>query len=112
MTVDVHYRGLGNTLTPIKRQLVQKGEDGLYAPVNLTGKTVYFRMTDEDGNDVIAGTSAQCTVTDAANGKVEYDPDHADVDERGTFYGYFDVYDGLEFDTYPAEAKTFKIVIG
>ena len=111
MTVDTHHRGLGNTLTPLKRQLVQKNDSGVYAAVNLTGKTVYFRMEDEDGNDVIAGTSAACTVTDAANGKVEYDFQSADVDEAGTYYGYFDVYSGGEFDTFPAEAKSLKIIV-
>lgn len=109
--MDVHYRGLGDTLTPLKRQLVQKNSSGVLAAVDLTGKSVYFVMEDEDGNDVISGTSGACTVTDEDNGKVEYDFADADVDEAGIFYGYFLVYSGAEHDRFPAQEKQLKIVI-
>lgn len=72
-------------------------------------------MEDEDGNDVIGpgtASSNECTVIDATNGKVEYDFAAADVDERGTYYGYFEVYDAAgERDTFPAEEKQLKIVL-
>lgn len=113
--MDVHRRAVGDTLTPLKRQLVQLNSAGVYAAVNLTSKTVYFRMEDEDGVDVIGpGTSTanDCTVTDATNGKVEYDFAAADVDTAGTYYGYFEVYDAAgERDTFPAEEKQLKIIL-
>lgn len=38
MTVAIHRRAVGDTLTPLKRQLVQLGSDGVYAAVDLTDK--------------------------------------------------------------------------
>lgn len=115
MAVAVHKRAVGDTLTKLKRQLVQLGDNGTYEAVNLASKTVFFFMEDEDGNDVIGpGTSSanDCTVDEASTGKVSYDFANADVDERGTYYGYFKVYDAAgECDTYPAEEKTLKIIL-
>ncbi|MFQ5524258.1 MAG: BppU family phage baseplate upper protein [Acidimicrobiia bacterium] len=55
--------------------------------VDLTGATVVFYMQDEDGVTVVNGASA--TITDAANGKVEYQWQAADTDTAGIFKGEF-----------------------
>ena len=110
--MQVHKISLGNTLTPLGCQLRQLGTDGLYAGVNLAGLTVKFTMIAEDGTVVVAETATGVTVVTAATGYVQYDFQAADVDVAGTFYGYFNVYSGTEFDTYPAEERQLKIVIG
>lgn len=110
--MQTHKISIGNTLTPLGCQLRQLGTDGLYAGVNLTGLTVMFTMIAEDGTVTVAETATGVSVITATSGYVQYDFQAADVDVAGTFYGYFNVYNGTEFDTYPAEERQLKIVIG
>lgn len=108
-----HKIHVGDTLTPLYFQLKYLADDGTYTPVNLTGKSVYFVLENEDGSGVVTGTGTynDCVVTDAANGKGYYDFQDTDVDAEGTYYGYFVVYSGNERDTYPNEAEKLEIVI-
>ncbi len=55
--------------------------------INLTGATVTFYMQDENGIDVI--TAGTVTITDAANGLVEYQWLAADSDVSGIFSAEF-----------------------
>lgn len=52
--------------------------------VNLTGLTVELVLTDRDG--VAVTTTGNITVFDAANGKVRYIPDAADLDDAKSPY--------------------------
>lgn len=108
MAVQTQYRGVGDTRTAIAGTLQRP--DGTVE--NLSGLTVTFRMTDTEGADKVAETNSNVTVTDAANGLVQYSPQSADVDEEGTFNAYFRVADGSDKDTFPAIQGEFRIVIG
>lgn len=107
----IHDRMIGNTLTPLGAQLKQRNASGVYVPVVLTGLTVKFKMVAEDGTVTVAETSTGVTIADATNGKVEYDFLAADVDTAGTYWGWFYVYSGTEYDSFPSDGRTFKIVI-
>lgn len=70
--------------------MVDSGGDA----VNLSGTTVYFRMTDVRGNDVVEETNTGVSIADAASGTVTYQFSSGGVDEAGVYYGYFTaVYD-------------------
>jgi hypothetical protein len=102
---DVH---VGDTRTVISATLQQMNDAGTaYEPVNLTGMTVSFKMVRPDGTVKRALSSA--AITDAPGGRVQYDLQAADVDEPGTFYGYFVITSGAETDHFPAERKLFEI---
>lgn len=94
----------GDTLTPLRRTLYQGGE-----VVNLTGKTVTFRMVDDAGTEKVAATSA--TVDDATAGEVSYSWAAGDVDTAGTYYGYFIVTSSAKDDTFPHDGKKLKIIV-
>ena len=107
-TVRTQYRSVGDTRTAIAGTL--KRPDSTVE--NVSGLTVTFRMTDTEGADKVAETSDNVTVTDAANGLVQYNPQAADVDTEGTFNAYFRVANGSDKDTFPAIQGEFRIVIG
>jgi hypothetical protein len=111
MTLQIHYVTVGDTLTPMGAQLKQRGADGTYAAVDLTGLTVKFSLVAEDGTLVVDETTTGVTVEDAEEGKVSYDFQAADVDTAGTYYGWFHVYDSTERDTYPVDGRKFRIEI-
>ena len=111
MASQRHKIHVGDTLTPVAKQLKQKGTNGVLEVVNLTGLTVKFTMVNEAGVKVVDAATTGVTVTDAANGKVTYDFQAADVVNAGTFNAYFHVYSGDERDTFPAEGDEFQVII-
>ena len=114
MTVQTHKIRVGDTLIPFKFQLKYLDEDtGLYTAYSLSGKSAYMVIEDEYGNSVTTGTgtSNECTITDAANGKGEYDFKEDDVDEAGLYYMYVEVYSGDEKASWPNEAKQLVLEI-
>lgn len=106
---ETHSRHVGDTLTALSVELQQENESGVLEAVDLTGKTVKFRMVNSAGVEKVAESNA--TVISAAAGTAYYDFQAADVDTAGTYYGYFLVYSGGEFDTFPAVRRELKIVI-
>ena len=111
MALETHDVTSGDTLTPMGCQLKQRNAAGTLAAVNLTGLTVKFTLVKEDGTVVVDEDEAGVTVTDATNGKVEYDFPGTAVVDAGDYYGWFTVYFGGERDTYPQKGRRFKIVI-
>jgi hypothetical protein len=109
MATETHKLSVGNTLTPVGCECVQRGTNGVLGPTNLTGLSVKFTMVDSSGTVVV--NEATATVNDAANGLVQYDFQSGDVDTAGTFYGWFNVYSGSEFDTYPVGGRKLVIEI-
>lgn len=108
MAVQTLTRQVGDTQIAIAAAL--KRADGAVAPT--TGLTVKFTLIDAQGNVKLAETSSNVSATNAALGLVQYDPQAADVDTEGTFYGYFITEDGSsKQDTFPVEKGDFKIVI-
>jgi len=108
----VHEIGKGSTLTPLYAVLKQKNASGVLEVVNLTGKAVRFTMYDEDGNAIVADGAA--SIEAAADGTVSYDFAAADVDEAGTFFGRFLVYDsypGGEADKFPPDPDDLQIIV-
>ena len=111
MAAERHTITVGDTLTPLGAQLLQRDSNGALSAVDLTDKTVKFFMVDEDGTDVVAETTTGVSVTDATSGQVQYDFAPADVDTAGTFYGWFRVYSDDEYDTYPAGGRKLCILM-
>jgi hypothetical protein len=111
MATEKHSISVGDTLTPLAVQLKQKDVNGALSAVVLTGLTVKFTLVNSVGTVVVAETVTGVSVTDAANGKVQYDFQTADVVTAGTFYGWFTVYSGTEKDTYPAGGRKLVIEI-
>ncbi len=90
-------RYVGDTLSPLCAALQLPDNQ----PKNLTGFTVTFKMVAEnDGRVVVDYVPA--VVTDAVAGTVEYKFTLTDVATPGTYYGWFRVSDGKEYDTYGA----------
>ena len=111
MTAERHSITVGDTLSPMYVQLVQRDDSKVLVPVDLTSNTVKFFMVDEDGEEVVAETTTGVTVEDAEDGKVSYDFQAADVTDGGTYYGWFRVYDGSECDTYPNGGRKLCILM-
>jgi hypothetical protein len=109
VAVQTQTRQVGDTRIAIAAQL--KRPDGNV--VATTGLTPKFAMYDsEDGTAKVAETTSNITVSDAANGKLQYDPQAADVDTEGLYYAYFILEDGTgKQDTFPAKKGDLRIDI-
>jgi len=108
---DLH---VGDTRTAISARLVQEVEDPetgeiTEEPVNLQGKTVQFKMVRPDGSLKLAATASNVQVTDEPGGEAQYLLQAADVDEQGTFFGYFIVTDSGKSDHFPVERRLFEL---
>lgn len=98
-------RMVGDRLTPFSMQLIQSG-----AAVDLTGKTVLFRMEEKEGTVVVDDASA--TIDVAASGKVSYAPAEEDVDTPGEYFAWFIVVgSGSKRDTYPHDGNKYQIIL-
>lgn len=111
MTEQTHTRHITDTLTVLPVTLEQKNAAGTATAVNLTGKTVEFRMVDSSGTDVIAQTSTGVTVTTAASGEVEYDFLAAGAATAGRYYAYFVVTSSGDTDHFPVIARDLVVCI-
>ena len=111
MAIEKHSIAVGDTLTPLGCQLKQFSATGVLTVVNLAGLTVKFTLVNAAGTVVVNEATTGVTVTDATNGKVQYDFQTADVTTAGTFYGWFTVYSGTEHDTYPVGGRKLVIEI-
>lgn len=82
---------------PILRRQLLDSED---VAVNLTGATVRFTMVSKAGVKLI--DDAVCTVTDAANGWIEYAWVTGDTNTAGYHRGHFRVeYSPSNFESFP-----------
>ena len=106
--IRTHRRTKGDTRTPLKIVIVDENE----AAVNLSGLTLKFKMVRAAGTDKVAETASNVTVTDAANGEVQYDFQAADVDEAGEFFAWFIIEDGSsEKDHVPHDGRRLRVQI-
>lgn len=109
--VETHYHNLGDTLTPIQAQLLIDG----YPYSGLSGKSVEFKMVNDAGTTKVDWTAG--SIVDANLATVQYDFASADVDTAGTYWAWFRVVDGSEYDTWPKTADSsdksrgWKVVI-
>lgn len=106
-----HYMAVGDLRTALGRQLTQGR-----SPVDLSGLTVQAKMVQADANApsgtvVFDWQATGVTVVDAATGKVKYSFAASDVDTAGTFYLWFRIGDGTNWDTFPPGDRAIKIVI-
>ena len=106
-----HIRHINDTRTVLPVQLKQPNESGVDTVVDLTGLNVKFKMVDQYGTDVIAETDTGVTVSDATNGKCQYDFSSSGVDTAGLYYGYFTVTDAGESDHFPVASRELTILI-
>lgn len=104
MSCKTHKRLVGDTLLSFFDQIVNDQQE----VVDLTGKTVKFFLRDLEGTVVLAPTAG--VVVDADDGQVSFDFPAGAVDEAGNFLGYWQVINGSEVSTYPAEGIEVEIV--
>lgn len=97
-------RMVGDRLTGIAATLVQNG-----SPVNLTGKTVVFRMVKANNDVKIAAGVA--TIVSAANGQVSYEFTADDVDTAGVYYAWWIVTGSGKPDHFPHDGRKYKITL-
>ena len=108
MAVQRQVRHVGDTLSAIAVTCKRPNGD----VVSLASKTVEFKMVNaEDGTVKVAATSTGVSVTGAADGQVQYNPVAADVNTAGTYYGYFLVYSGTDYETFPVATGDLIIQI-
>ena len=112
MTQQTHRRRVGDTRTVLPVTLQQPNDSGVLAAVDLTGKTVQFKMVNAATNIVeIAMTSTGVSVVTAASGTVNYDFSGAGVDTAGVYWGTFVVTEGGETDSFPVRTQDLRILI-
>ena len=112
MTQQTHRRRVGDLRTVLPVTLKQPDSNGDLQVVDLTGKTVTFKMVNAaDGTTKINATSTGVTVVTAASGTVNYDFSSGGVDEAGVFWGTFIVTESGDTDSFPVMQQGLKIVI-
>jgi len=111
MAEQTQPRQLGDRLTALAVTIKQPNSAGVDTVVDLTSKTVEFRMVDESGTDVVAQTSTGVTVDVGTAGTCQYDFAAVDVDEAGRYYAYFVVTSGSLEDTFPVEPRDLVVCI-
>jgi hypothetical protein len=112
MTQQTHRRRVNDTRTVLPVTLQQPNESGVLTVVDLTGKTVQFKMVNAATNAVeIALTSTGVSVVTAASGTVNYDFSGAGVDAAGVYWGTFVVTEGGETDSFPVRTQDLKVCI-
>lgn len=112
MTQQVHRRRVGDLRTVLPVTLKQPDSNGDLQVVDLTGKSVTFKMVNAaDGTTKIAATATGVTVVTAASGTVNYDFSSGGVDTAGVYWGTFIVTESAETDSFPVAQSELKIII-
>jgi len=112
MTQQTHRRRVGDLRTVLPVTLKQPDSNGDLQVVDLTGKTVTFKMINAaDGTTKISATSTGVTVVTAASGTVNYDFSSGGVDEAGVFWGTFIVTESGDADSFPVMQQGLRIII-
>ena len=96
-----YERHVGDTRTVLEAVIKQPNSLDVPTVVDLTDKTVQFKLVEFDGTVVVPATSTGVDVTDAVNGIVQYDFSSPGADTPGRFRGYFIVDEGGETDHFP-----------
>lgn len=104
--VTTHYVALTDTRTPIGRQLKQGN-----ATFNATGLTVQTMMKADDNTLIHDWTATGASWNDATVSKAQYDFQAADVATAGTYWLFFRVGDGSEWDTFPPDGDKVRVVV-
>jgi hypothetical protein len=102
---------VGDRLTAIAVTIKQPNASGVDTIVDLTSKTVEFRLVDEYGADVVAQTTTGVTVDAGTGGTCSYAPSAAAVANAGRFYAYFVVTSGGLEQTFPVEPRDLVLCI-
>tara|TARA_R110000751_G_scaffold299171_1_gene409699 strand:+ start:392 stop:739 length:348 start_codon:yes stop_codon:yes gene_type:complete len=102
---------VGDRLTAIAVTIKQPNASGVDTVVDLTGKTVEFRLVDQSGTDIVAQTSTGVTVDVGIAGTCEYAPTAAAVANAGRFYAYFVITSGGLENTFPVESRDLVVCI-
>lgn len=108
MIAEQHDRQVNDLNVAIAGALIRPDK----SVVDLTNKIVKFTMLNSvTGVVKVAETAA--SVLNSTAGTVAYAPVAADVDEEGTFYGYFVVMTstGGSRDTFPVKKRAYEVVI-
>lgn len=100
------------TLVRIKDNLEAIGatlKDNTGAAIDLTGKSVSFRLVDQ-ATGTVKIDNAVAAIDDAMSGKVSYQPTGTDFDSVGTFAAYF-ILDETPDQRFPYDGARFLIKV-
>jgi hypothetical protein len=111
MAEQTHEVQVGDRLTALSVTIKQPNASGVDTVVDLTSKTVEFRLVDQSGTDVVAQTTTGVTVDVGTAGTCEYAFSAAAVATAGRFYAYFVVTSGGLEDTFPVESRDLVVCV-
>lgn len=98
------------TLTRVKDNLEAIGaklKDNTGVAIDLTGKSVSFRLVDQ-ASGAVKIDNASASIDDAVAGKVSYQPSGDDFDTSGSFAAYF-ILDESPDQRFPYDGGRFVI---
>jgi len=101
---------LGDTLSIPNAVLKEKNSEGNEVAIDLTGKTVSFRMVMAKTPNTVILEGATADIDDATNGKVSYQWQPADVDTAGTYICWFILTDGGATEHFPSD-YSYSVII-
>lgn len=106
--MDIHRIHVGDTRLPLGFTIERDG-----APVDLTGKTLKFKLIRANGTTKVALTDQNIVATAAADGEGQYNWQTDDVSEGGTFYAYVLVFDAPAgpFEHFPVAHRQLRVDI-
>jgi len=85
-------------------------QDNTGAAVDLTGRTIVFRMTNI-ATETVKVNNQSATITDAEDGEVRYTPTATDVDTAGDYAMYFIDTTSTPHRWYPYDGARYRMTI-
>ena len=111
MVEQTQTRQIGDRLRSLAVTIKQPNSAGVDTVVDLTGKTVEFRMVDQSGADVVAQTATGVTVDAGTGGTYQYDFAAADGGTAGRYSAYLVGTSGGLEDTFPVGRRVFGLCL-
>lgn len=78
----------GDTVPIRELELQEENTNGDKVPIDLTGSSIEFFVFDENNEEMIIDGSS-VSITDAANGLIQYEWKDSDTKKTGTYKGEF-----------------------
>jgi hypothetical protein len=112
MQTTYHRRRTGDTTTALPFRLRQPDLSGTLQDVDLTDKTVQFKMVNAASGELkVPPTSTGIAVDSGTGGTGTFDFSAAHVNEPGVFWGSFVVEFSAETETFPQACDALQILI-
>lgn len=107
-----HTRHVGDKVTPVSVQVMQKTEAGVLEARDISGLSSQWKLINSRGEEVVAWTATGITTTDATTGKINISlASESDNIPAGQHYMYVRVGSGGSWDNVPAIQRDFVIQV-